>query len=229
MPCSSPPQWPARIVRRGRGYACLQDAHRLEHRERAGAVVGRARRAVPAVEVRRQQHVLVRQLGPLELGDDVEHRHFGRRRLRLGGEANARALVVRRQAMQQPVVLAREVDASARARAFAPKILFTPQPPDHVSVPTPMTPAESRRIVHDAVDAPAAACSPARASGGASAPSRCASTRCCVDLRDRRRPRVALELLRRATHDLRRRHEHELAAHGARATASRRRSRRARG
>jgi len=28
---------------------------------------------------------------------------------------------------------------------FEPKILSTPQPPDHVSVPTPITPEESRR------------------------------------------------------------------------------------
>ena len=51
-----------------------EDAHGLEHGDRAGAVVGRAARAVPRIEVRRHHHVLIGLLGPTDGCDGVEHR-----------------------------------------------------------------------------------------------------------------------------------------------------------
>src|SRR5688572_2168578 len=49
------------------GVCLLEDAHRLEHGDRARPVVGGAGGAVPAVEVRREEHILVRKLAAAQL------------------------------------------------------------------------------------------------------------------------------------------------------------------
>ena len=87
----------------------LQDPHRLEHGERARAVVRRARRAVPRIEVRREHHVLVGLLGALDLGDRVEHRLLAQQ-LGVEVQSELRALVVLGEAEEQAVVLAAERD-----------------------------------------------------------------------------------------------------------------------
>jgi hypothetical protein len=83
----------------------LQDAHRLEHREASGAVVGRARRAVPRIEVRGEQHVLVGLLGAGNGGDGVEHRLLAEE-LRIEIEAKAWLAAALSEAEDEPVVLA---------------------------------------------------------------------------------------------------------------------------
>ena len=109
-PSSSPLQWPTRIVRFGLRIRGLQNAHRLEHRDRARAVVRRAAARVPRVEVRRQHHVLVRLLAALDARDRVEHRRLGGRERRLGDGVDARMLAVVGETREQAVVLARDVE-----------------------------------------------------------------------------------------------------------------------
>ena len=127
VPCSSPPQCPTRIVRLRVRIRRLQDAHRLQHHDRAGAVVRRARRAVPAVEVRGEQHVLVRQFASPCISATT---------LNIGTSAGVACVsAVRRtrgpwlfdrEPVQQPVVLARHVDATARAPCRAEDLVHAP-------------------------------------------------------------------------------------------------------
>ena len=51
----------------------LQNAHRLEHRDRSRSVVGGAAARVPRIEVRRQHHIFVRH-SAVEARDRIEHR-----------------------------------------------------------------------------------------------------------------------------------------------------------
>ena len=71
-PCSSAPQSAMRIVRRGLRPDGLEDAQHFHHRRHAGGVVGGAGRAVPRVEVRADEHDLLRRVGAREVADDVE-------------------------------------------------------------------------------------------------------------------------------------------------------------
>ena len=87
----------------------LEQAHRLEHNERAGAVVRRAGPAVPRVEVRGEHDVFVRLLAALHLRDGVEHgllaAHLG-----FGAHAQRRPLVVLGKPEHQPIVLAGQLE-----------------------------------------------------------------------------------------------------------------------
>ena len=67
------------MVRRGTRPARAQQAQRLHDRDAAGAVVGRALAHVPGVDVRAEQHDLVRQLATAQLADDVGARRVRQR------------------------------------------------------------------------------------------------------------------------------------------------------
>ena len=103
-----------------RGIDRSKNAHRLHHGHRSGAVVGRPSRRRPRIEVRRQDHVLVRLLASADFGNGVEDgtlaAHLGRR-----VDPEPRRLPPLGEARQQAVVLARHVEGQhAKSRRPRP-------------------------------------------------------------------------------------------------------------
>ncbi len=82
-----------------------EDPNRLEHGDGAGGIVGGATRAIPAVQVGGEHHVLVRLLAAADLGDGVEHRLLTQE-LGVGGDPEPGALVPLGEPVHQAVVLA---------------------------------------------------------------------------------------------------------------------------
>ncbi len=89
------------------GIVLLQNSHRLHHRQCPRPVIGRTRRAVPGIEMRREDHVLVRLLGPADHRNGVERRSR-LEEFRFSLDSHDRVVAIFHQAIDEVVVLKAE-------------------------------------------------------------------------------------------------------------------------
>src|SRR5689334_19581114 len=183
------------------GIKLLEDAESLEHRDRAGAVVGRARSAVPRIVVRREHDVLVRFLRSFHLGDDVRNGQLTGE-LGAGVEPDARRLTLLRQPEEQVVIFARYVDRRhlllRRAEHLVDPRILRPVRADDAGHAELLWPRILIPASPGGIDSRLPRLGPFRAERAVPLP----------------RPRLAelLPLCRHAARRIRRAHEHELSA-----------------